>query len=43
MAALMESGRLWASIARHWLLSSVVLVLVLAAAFAAAFLPKQSV
>jgi polysaccharide biosynthesis transport protein len=38
----MESGRLWASIARHWLLSSIVLVLVLAGAFAAAYLPKRS-
>ena len=38
----MESGRLWASIARHWLLSSVVLVLVLAAAVAAAFLPQRT-
>jgi uncharacterized protein involved in exopolysaccharide biosynthesis len=38
----MESGRLWASIARHWLLSSIVLVLVLAAAVAAAFLPQRT-
>jgi uncharacterized protein involved in exopolysaccharide biosynthesis len=38
----MESGRLWASVARHWLLASVVFVLVLGAAVAAAFLPKQS-
>ena len=38
----MESGRLWASIARHWLLSSIVLVLVLGAAVAAAFLPQRT-
>lgn len=38
----MESGRLWASIARHWLLSLIVLVLVLGAAMAAAFLPHSS-
>jgi uncharacterized protein involved in exopolysaccharide biosynthesis len=38
----MESGRLWTSIARHWLLTSFVLLLVLAAAVAAAYLPKRS-
>jgi uncharacterized protein involved in exopolysaccharide biosynthesis len=38
----MESGRLWTSIVRHWLLTSFVLLLVLAAAVAAAYLPKRS-
>jgi len=37
-----ESGRLWASISRHWLLWIVVFVLVLGAAVAAAFLPKPT-
>jgi capsular polysaccharide biosynthesis protein len=38
----MESGRLWSSIARHWLLTSFVLLIVLAGAVAAAYLPKRS-